>query len=67
MVWYNPKTEQYEQRVWPVAPKCTICDTYGEGENNGPIKTVINMVGGLCVPCIDKAIKAHKEQLRMIK
>jgi hypothetical protein len=44
----------------PTAPKCIICNTYGEGENTGRVKTVMNMVGNMCWPCLNKA----KEQYR---
>ena len=47
----------------PIAPKCVICNTYGEGENTGRVKTVMNMVDDICWPCMDKAVKQYKERM----
>jgi len=48
----------------PIAPKCVICNTYGEGEktDKNP-RTVINMVGDMCWPCVDKAKQQYRERM----
>ena len=47
----------------PTAPKCIICNTYGEGENTGNApQTVMHMVGDICWPCMDKAKEQYKKR-----